>query len=111
MNCYAESYSLLANLGGIARLCHGIATQSVEPRVRIGHAWIEVDTPSGIACIDHQAPGMWIPQQVYYDAGKVEPETVRRRTPDEAKAKLDETGHCGPWDAEIDAAAHWRKEQ
>jgi hypothetical protein len=113
MNCYPSSFSILAEwsgaIGDRARLCHGVATQSVEPRVRIGHAWVEVEILGQTACIDHSAPSVLVPQDVYYAAGSVD--SVHRRTASEAKERLEATGHYGPWDAEVEAAEHRRQKQ
>lgn len=65
--------------------------------VEFGHAWIE----DGNTVIDKSnGRNITIPKQVYYAIGNIEdtPDKMRRYDAEEARKKMMEHEHYGPWD-------------
>jgi hypothetical protein len=116
--CYGNSFALFEaaciTYGGLGldrvtvMLCHGIATQTVPPHARMGHAWVEIGVGSQCVCIDHKFPDIWIPRWRYYEIGRINMRDVRRYNLREARHES--AAHpdlpYGPWDPWVAAAAH-----
>lgn len=76
-------------------LCHGVAIgQGDIQGMAFSHAWCElgdlvIDMSNGL--------NVRVLKAVYYMIGKINEATVRRYTPEQARAMLREQGHYGPW--------------
>jgi len=91
-----------------AELVHGTPLyQGTDPLAvgkLIGHAWVEVDTPEGIQCIDVlSGPGsipelVFLPQRIYYIAGAMKEEHMIRIPWEEALRLSNEKETYGPWE-------------
>lgn len=90
-------------------LCHGepIGTGKANKGKRFGHAWVEYAdneiTLSGrtirFTTVIDKANGhnIELPAELYYAFGRIDPDTVRRYTREEAAAEMLRHGHYGPW--------------
>ena len=95
-NCYEASFHLLLENQDMT-LVHGIVTgRGAIAGIEFGHAWCERD---GL-CYDYanNRPKI-IPQEIYYDAGKIT--TTRKYSYREALAEALRTEHYGPWDSSV----------
>lgn len=74
-------------------IVHGRPTLQREPFIPYGHAWIE----TGELCWHEKTEGP-IPKALYYALGRIDPDECFRYTYEEARQRLAEFGHYGPWD-------------
>lgn len=89
------------------RLVHGLVTgQGPVNSLRFTHAWLEVVESIGdwdmVVCHDvtnghHQV----IPQALYYKSGDIDPSETVAYTWEEARNRLVEQAHFGPWDSPV----------
>lgn len=97
-DCYRVALQMLWVLPGWV-LVHGRPTMTREPFCQYGHAWVE--DPDRRTVIDPQ--GYVVAREIYYEAGSIDPELSFVYTAAEARKKLVEFEHYGPWEG-VDAA-------
>jgi hypothetical protein len=111
-NCFQDAYMVLLEGRYLdddctVRIAHGYPrlqkdSDGVPAGTRYAHAWIEIDyerpiSPApGVACID-LVTGIPYPRQLFYAAGNIEEEWVRRYNMAEANEAARFTLHYGPW--------------
>lgn len=81
-------------------LVHGVplGTGGEAEGLRYPHAWLEL----GPMCWDPNAD-LYVDEEAYYRLGSIDPQQCRRYSrADAARAAL-ESGHMGPWDADLRA--------
>lgn len=101
-DCYNVNGALLLfGGGGVVEgslLCHGTVTGTGGDvkGVSYGHCWIELGDDGALVmdCSDGHDALAW--RDDYYAVGNVR--DVKRYTVEEARAKVLETGHWGPWE-------------
>jgi hypothetical protein len=82
-------------------LVHGIvAGQGSLEGYRFTHAWVEGVSSDGIPVVVDRSNGqaLVIPQALYYLVGRIHDDEVERYTSDEARDRLLDFRHYGPWD-------------
>lgn len=79
----------------VLRLVHGCPAFRGGP-ARMAHAWIEIELDSGVYVVDPTA-GVTMTRREYYQLGDIQPDDCRRYDVDEARGKLLEHEHYGPW--------------
>lgn len=88
-------------------LCHGQVTGTDGPvkGVRFFHAWVEQELrfPGSearfVLAIDRSnGSDVSLPRELYYRAGKIDPDEVARYTPKEAIVAALNAEHYGPWE-------------
>lgn len=95
----------LAAQGG--ELVHGIVRGSGPLEgIRFTHAWVEVPDSSGVVMVYDYANGQEavIPAALYYLLGGIDPAETVRYSAGEARRRLIEYKHYGPWEGS--PAAH-----
>lgn len=103
-NCYERAGTLLFFAPDGAMLCHGIGRMTKPPHVLMGHAWIEIEVGGIWYVRDVLYPQGVIRRDDYYRVGQVS--DVVRYDVVEGTLRMYATGHYGPWDKKIAAAAH-----
>lgn len=99
-DCFEVAGKYVAGLGGTGRgsgvLVHGLVTgQGPVAGLRFGHAWVEI----GDEVMDRSnGRNLRLPRAVYYATGKIDASSTFRYTPEQAREKMLDTGHYGPWD-------------
>jgi hypothetical protein len=100
-DCYQAAAELVVlpngALEGVAlELVHGeVLGQGPLEGVRYGHAWVELN---GALVLDHSnGREIHLPAAVYYELGDIDPASVVRYDASEARRKLIEFEHYGPW--------------
>lgn len=78
-----------------ATLVHGRPTLTCPPFVEYGHAWLEFgdvvfDVANGRDVIARR--------ELYYKAGNIDPAKCHRYTKDEARKRVLDFRHYGPWE-------------
>lgn len=82
-----------------ARLCHGTVTGQGPVRDRrFVHAWVEVVRDGEVMVVDAaNGKAIYLPRDVYYRLGRIEPETVVRYDREAALIEMLRQRHWGPW--------------
>ena len=104
-HCYQNAYYAaldLEKIGHDVKICHGFATGTggdVEG-TEYSHAWVEWQ---GLAFDYKFEPGknpqqMVFPVAIYYEAGQVDPEKIKRYSTKEMDVQLCRSGHWGPYE-------------
>ena len=103
-DCYSSSGSLVLDPfnGEYSSwtLVHGRPTLRVPPYIEYGHAWLE--SPDGEIIYDPTVEFEG-PKMLYYALGNINPEDSFKYSREEARKKILEFGHWGPWEG-VDAA-------
>lgn len=90
-------------------LCHGlvVGTGASVKGVKFSHAWVEYTDPSGITMVIDNSNGLHYQglRDRYYDIGSIDPKTVVRYSPTEARVQMLRHRHWGPWDPMFDHTA------
>lgn len=101
-DCYEAAFTLITECSFPlpAFLCHGAVTgYGPIEGVRYGHAWVELHGDANFLVLDHSnGRRMTVFGPVYYEAGQVNPEEVRRYTRTEALANFIMFETFGYWD-------------
>jgi hypothetical protein len=113
-DCFVANYHYLDRIKTKGYwLCHGIVTNAID-KLPMVHCWIEYELPVDVpgeyqesvvmqGVIDvSQGRNIDIPKGLYYWAGEIDPENVRRYTVREAAKKALQHNHYGPWDIEFE---------
>ena len=90
-------------------LVHGRPTLQCEPFGEYGHAWIEYRQPLEnmskmfnknieLEVVFDVVTGMTMPKELYYKAGKIDPDKCFRYDVDAMRRWVLDTGHWGPWE-------------
>ena len=82
------------------RLVHGeVMGQGPVEGITFGHAWILDDR--GMVIDKSNGRDVMLPESIYYKAGQIDSiDNVIEYSWDEARKKILEYGHWGPWDLE-----------
>lgn len=112
-DCFQVAADLIVSLlGGISdnlkefrevTLVHGIVSgQGQLEGNRFTHAWIEGISSAGIPVVVDQSNGqeLVMPQALYYLIGQIQETETERYTSEEARSRLLDLRHYGPWDGE-----------
>ena len=93
-NCYEDCLRFLLKSPGRAELVlvHGEPTLTVAPFIQFGHAWLEL----GPLVLDVTAKSTVL-RDVYYRAGKIDPNKCSRYDLPEAVRMMHQHGTFGPW--------------
>ncbi len=97
-NCYQEAASMILDTHRDWILVHGRPTLAIPPYIEYGHAWIE--SPDREVVIDPS--GREMPRAVYYAFGNIDSDDNIEYTSEEAREKVIEFKHWGPWEG-VDA--------
>jgi len=88
-------------------LVHGLVTgQGRIAGIRHLHAWVETDADeNGLVLVLDTSNGGYIltERAKYYHFGRVVEQQLQRYTAKEALALVLSSGHCGPWNEELEA--------
>jgi hypothetical protein len=105
-NCYEDSAWLV--MDPLDRsytdwtLVHGRPVLQRPPFIRYGHAWVE----RGGYVFDPSV-GVTMPTDAYYALGKITEDEMYRYTAAEARLKLVEHKHWGPWEGVESNTCTW----
>lgn len=99
-NCFFIHGSfVVSELGGYEddlRLCHGVAIgRGPLDNIPHWHCWLE---KNGIAYDNSNGSNVAMPIELYYSVGNINAEYVHKYTRQQARDKMLETEHYGPWD-------------
>lgn len=98
-NCYEEAAELLVDPFNRDyanwTLVHGRPVRQRPPHIRYDHAWLEKD---GVAY--DPTTDTTLPVDAYYRLGQITTEGMHRYNRREARRKIVEFEHWGPWDGE-----------
>ena len=107
-NCYELMFDLVMTNPANFVLVHG-APVHAQLNVRYGHAWAEAEdasTPPVAITWTERTGFVALPACVYYLAGVIDQAECVRYSAVEAKQRLAEHGHYGPWDSRLKGLLH-----